>query len=988
MLLLLTLACEEPFDTERNPPARGTLGEEIFKIFHRDFEREAPRRAEGFSITREGFVQTVDHLIPEDETTLMQDFMVRLLPLHDDNTLPSTTQRTARLLQRLAEDREAVRALAAIGHRIGYVDLNHEEALIRRIASFPQYEALVRAILDLALLHDGLDETGAPTSEDDTLARLQTLLADELESFELSEDAERNIVLAADLLLSEDPRFAAGEDALIVARDLRGMARVRPAALEGFLDSAPADGLADINESGQFLGPSGAALDRPPFGTQGQRDPQGRLLMDDGQPVFQYIDMDRTLLAGLLRDTKGLIEQGVPMKAVRTLDHVLGERTNAGTYGALNSPLLEVLHAVSRTADTPQLPDVIELLEILLQNHEATLMWIALETEAQLDIARRHDVGLAPNNSFENDLLSWVRRVLEVPGFAEQLIDVLQDPALDTLPEVQAQLMSYKNDLITEADYDDARVFIAPVNRNQPDITGNQSIMQRMLHLMYDTRGADYTPEIIGLPLGFIFEIDDLAEFYILSIIGQTEVPGLVSTLTGLPERPSPIDLARFINEDQTFGNPEGNEGIDVKDNDGDTLFAVTASGMEDVLRPLVQLFYDHDQMRLLYDLFELLHLHWASPQSDYQSDNANTPRYSKRSGLSRYEPLMIEVFQQTHVLDGARALLSQTRGVRTQSDQSGHALVLTLARKLLTKDPALRTRDDKGFVLIDGDRVTPLAPIDLLEASFDRLDQTLSRSNEARSQWDEVTDALYELLLEPERTGPESGQLKNRRALPVATLLLSFLRERALRHQSQGNLQSWIREDMLGGVEDTLTGKGLPVAFDLLYILDEDEQLEAPLLELRDELLNEGFTELLVTLGDGMQAAQDAQIAVPLMRFLGRELRPEKQLIFSAAQVAQKSLEIDTDAHMLELIRRAIEPDPAGELYVGGLSTSIRQINRLDPLDMSTPDATDTEMIVSGIARYLLNEESGVEKFYNLVRNRKLEPVERAPVIPQEGEE
>ena len=142
-----------------------------------------------------------------------------------------------------------------------------------------------------------------------------------------------------------------------------------------------------------------------------------------------------------------------------------------------------------------------------------------------------------------------------------------------------------------------------------------------------------------------------------------------MSTLTGLSEQPTPEELAAFINADQTFGNPQGHEGLDVRDNDGDTLFALTASGFADVLRPLVQVFYDRGQLDLLLDLFEILHLHWASREGGaYQSQNSDDPRYSKLSGIARYEPLLLDTFENTHVLDAVRKLLVETEPLRLSS--------------------------------------------------------------------------------------------------------------------------------------------------------------------------------------------------------------------------------------------------------------------------------------------------------------------------------
>src|SRR5687768_12266559 len=108
-----------------------------------------------------------------------------------------------------------------------------------------------------------------------------------------------------------------------------------------FTDSAPQDGLPDVDVLGRFVSTSGTPLNLSPFGEGSvpgaTRDSSGQLVTDTGDPLFEYVDLEQTILAGLLRDGRTLIHEGVPMKAVRTIDTLLGERLPEGTYGTANS---------------------------------------------------------------------------------------------------------------------------------------------------------------------------------------------------------------------------------------------------------------------------------------------------------------------------------------------------------------------------------------------------------------------------------------------------------------------------------------------------------------------------------------------------------------------------------------------------------------------------------------------------------------------------
>jgi hypothetical protein len=985
--LCALLACEEPpFDTTRKIDERGTLGEEMFKLYHRDLEREDPRRAEGFESERGGFVEAIDHLFPDAELASTQEFLLRLLPLYDDQTIPTVTRRLAEVSERLDQDREALAALAALEARRGYVSVEHQQALERRIANYPRFRELSKSLLRFALAHDGLDANGNESkTEDDVLRRLMKSVSKGLSEIEISADAERDIVLFADLLLSEDARLSIGPSpspsgpSSVVSRDARGMAKVvlspQRTMPSPFVDQSPADGLADLDGSGRFVDANGKVIDLQPFGRGGERDVLGRaVIAPGGPPVYQYVDLDETLLAGLSRDTRTLIERDVPKKALTVLRAILGERGEDGKYLAEGNKLLDLTYALGEAIDMNELPDLLELGADLVDQHEGTVAYLALQAERQLEVADRHTVALKQGNTFFNDIMSVIRKILIEPGLAEDLLDALEDPAVLRLPQAAATLSEFATTDITEADFLAGNVFTQRVDRSRPDVRGNQSLHQRVLHLMYDTKGARYEPRFIGVPLGFIFQIEDQAEFYMLSIIGEAEIPSLVSQLTGLSTKPTPDELSVFLNAEQRFGNPTGNEGLDVKANDGDTLFAASASGMVDGLRPLIRVFYDHGKLDLVFELFAVLHLHWASVEGgDYQDQSRGEPRYSKLSGIRRYEPLLIDVFRDTHELDAIRKLLSETRGLRTSSGKSVRDVLLAFARKLLLKNTDLRTRSGAREVFVDAERVTSLSPFDLIRSARADLKIIMRRSGETQAAWDTVIDELHELFLATETAGPEAGRFKNARLKPVARTLLDFFADRATAHKRAGDLRGWPRRALVENLGEVITSEDLPALLDVHDLIEADPALDQMITELRDQLLAEdqGFPELLAIAGDQLQAAKDASIAVPFLRFMGREIDPDSKLTFLLLDLMDKTLVADPEEKILEVSRRAIEKRPSGGLYFEGITAAIRQTNRVNVSDHGLLDAADLEKILGKVSSYMTDDEHGLEKFYELVKGR-----------------
>jgi hypothetical protein len=248
-----------------------------------------------------------------------------------------------------------------------------------------------------------------------------------------------------------------------------------------------------------------------------------------------------------------------------------------------------------------------------------------------------------------------------------------------------------------------------------------------------------------------------------------------------------------------------------------------------------------------------------------------------------------------------------------------------------------------------------------------------IRRSNRTQADWDLIVDTLHDLFLKTRSTGPQAARFDNGRMIPVVTEVLRFAHERALERQRTRTLDGWLRRELLGHLDDAVVSDELPALLDLLHVVRDDPELSDMLVELRDQLMAEdqGFPELLAVLGDTLQSAKDARLAVPALRFVGRELAPDKDLMFEAASMMQRSLEADPDERMLEIVRRGLETRPQGGLYLSGLGRALKQTHRLNPLDTGPLAAEDTRRIVAALARYLVDGEHGMEKFYELVARR-----------------
>lgn len=978
----------------------------------------------GFRSEHDDFVGALDHLFPasENAASYTEDFLVKLVPLYDDHVIPDATERLAAALQDLQQDPAALGALAALAHRVGYVDLAHERALLRRIHGFKDYQKLASELVAMLMAHDGLDDAGNPDpSEDDAVTRLLRGVARRLQSLARSEGSDRDVVLASDLLLTEDPRFgrppsggpqvggpqikvdSSTAASSVVARDVRGMALARLGRGLPFVD-LDRDGLADIDALGRFLGGDGAPLAVAPFQQPGPSvDAAGRPTADRaarGQLLFSYVNLDRTMAAGLLRDSRSLIARGVPLKAKHALDAALGARTATGTFSPDNG-LVDAVHGAGAALDLETFPDLLEVLRAMLLQHEPALARTVYELDQTLDIADRYDLALQPGNTFFSDLMDVVKAIAAVPGLTEDLLRATEDPAVRAAGAGMARLMRFKSPRLTQADVDDGTVFATAVDRSRPDSSDNLSLFQRTLHLVHATAGAKWYPNFDSIlrfiPFGgaLAWHTDDIGGFYLEAVAGTATLPRWLSWVTQhlpgfmpLSENPTPAELAAFINHFNNFlvGNPTDDEGLPIRENDGDTLFAVaaplsadgTGGSFADAARPIALAFAQHDQIPLLERLFDVLYQHWGSPEGHvYQSSDPAGRLYSKLSGARRFEPMLIDQFENAHLVEAVNGLLTDSDALRSSHGRGPITLLASAGVKLLLPDPALRTRSGAAAVTLDGRQISPLAPFDLLRAGRARLKAALAGTPGVEAQWDDVVGALHDVFLRCTLDGPAGGSsahFANARAVPFAAILTAFLHDRATRHLAAGDLETWTRRDLENLAGEVVGAPELPALLDLVEAIDARPALSDTIAELRDDLLAEddGLEDTLSVAGDLLGAIKDGSVGLGAMHWLGRTLDPDRKLAFALTRMAAKAIAADSDQHILEVIRRALDESPLGGVYGEALLRTLRQTNRVVTTSTQTVDAADLEAIAAKVGGYMTDDQHGLEKFYTLARDRK----------------
>ncbi len=785
------LSCAPRLDTQRDPPPRGSIGMEVWKVLCERLAAEAwpadvegrraarlctstsrpeeaePPRLRTLITERDRFVAAVDAVLPEASLDPFERFLGALLPFYDppEERLPGQVRALGALLERLAEQDEVTEALARIGYRQGYRPLRHSLGIARPALAYPGFDTLSKRALA------AIDEGG--TARDvwlDAMGALALEMADARPQAP-SSDGDGALRTLRDLLLRRDDAFGRGAAIYLPERDDRGLARVRLVAAP-FVDR-DADGLADIDALGRFVDASGAPMiPPPPFAvvsdTWRRRDPSGRALTEQGDLVYEYLDINPTLGAGMLRESVALLDPESPalLDLAAGLPALLGPETTArrslGRYALTYrlrdpdlSPLVDLAHVAGVLLPDPETSDLLEVLERLLTEHEAPVAALLDGLLHVGDVADRYpDVALEQPNELLDDLVEVLTWMAQEPGLIESVMRALADRRVARLGAIYADMIRHRDVVrYNPADVNQPRRevdFREPVDWRAPDTKDNHSIFQRTLSIIHDLDGVRFCNKegarivVAGIPtLGpyrrcELFEIDNVAEEYALSIAGRARIefkPSLLNALIdigaslgldtdgvlaylsgieGFGQSPTPEAFNRLVfaprNDfmQEIIDEPPTRDGVPVAERH-DTMVVFTwereyvfcgealvthaelrrgvcnPADAERVtfyqaMAPLIAAFDDHDRRtegRFLFTrLISAMHLHWAAPEDDTtQSRDPDAPFFSWKDGASRFEPILYEALAECVERSGARCT------------RRGGALVARLSRLMRVLD-------------------------------------------------------------------------------------------------------------------------------------------------------------------------------------------------------------------------------------------------------------------------------------------------------------
>lgn len=922
----------------------------------------------------------------------------KLLPLYDDNTMQDATRSLADWLGELQNDREALDALKVIAGREGYTQPDLTPGFLRVLMRFD-------GLGDL--LQSSLEPVTTTTQGTVTLANALSVLGPELDgAFDESDDPTHTWFLVRDFLMKHDDALDDGNYRFIVQRDTTG--------------TATGGGAAALSTPFPLAATTRAATDR--------RDRYGRLIDANGNPLFDYIDVEGTVLSGLIREAARIAKTSPgaigqlgrlpaswlgPAKAVTT-QYASGS-VRFGGFDTTKSPLLEVVHAAAAIAKKDSLVPALKALELVAQQRPQAF---AAGTSALARAAGRLreapyvNMHLEDDTALAEELLELGVEVMRTPGLLEQVLNAMEDPRVAALGQNFAKHMTYK-DLI---DYD-SRDFNrpplgemrTPVDRSMPDVRGNRSLFQRYIHLMHDadTPVCNKQGAVVKIgPASYPFwgggydecelnEISSHGAFYAQSIIGRAELVfkdqavATVSTdsviqlntgIDGFGQYPTPQSLARFCMVpfngflSAMYDPVPTRDGVPLRNRHNGTIFVWELDDFYPHIAPLIQAFDDSGRIDLFMRSATVIHRHYDSRDTDFsQSDDPDGLDYAPQTGLVRFEPVLAEAFE-SNAFAGLGELLAALRSV-TVNGVDGRTLVINLVRDLTLpeRNAGLTTYSGRNTIIRnDGATQGALTPVLLLINALRRLDDALP-DDATRDAFVDGNLGLIGGLLDGDGTNFAST-----RTAPLTAQVLGFLRERIEAHRNAGDLIAWtgtFERRFIETMDQPLVQTLAPLLELMASTREARLALDEVIIHLADEEASvEAYTSTIQALADGMQLLDDEATLRPLARAFVTAADPKSGMLMKSTVLLQAIASRDVaralpqlfDALVLHPARRKTDETPVEALF-----DIVMDVNRVKP-GATTPRTTSDYANVIGIVReFLGDDERGLERLYEIIANR-----------------
>ncbi len=464
---------------------------------------------------------------------------------------------------------------------------------------------------------------------------------------------------------------------------------------------------------------------------------------------------------------------------------------------------------------------------------------------------------------------------------------------------------------------------------------------------------------------------------------------------------------------------------------DQNALFPLGEFGFIDRITPLAQSFADNDMNTEFVDLFDTMHLHWGTPAQSKAECDPSLPktdaRWCSQDGAMRYEPLLAEMLQSSDLFFALRDIIPilateeiercESFGANgecaTTTRKNGIAVLGDIARVLIDPDRNQGLTDIKGsqkVTLNDGTVRSQTTPLYLLVDALKGIDKAFADyegqggSPDTLKGWRQARSEIVDTFFTVDGAATDA-RFRNPAVTATLDAALGVLQAQIHAHCPDRNFTTctWGREELGQNVEEVMSGPTFATVIDFIEALRQDprakRELERFLVYLIDDASdNDAQTTTLSSVSDLLQVLDDDSNLEPLYKWVSKAVAPSvvdgkgnvkrRSAADALIEVLSRIFARAYDASGDKTCNSYVDPNkaitvllkafvtPTGDNQPAPIETVISviaDVNRKDPRQDTKYTADDYKNLSKEVSEFFLDDASGLEQVYEVVRQATL---------------